>query len=198
MKPNRKRIALGMLCGLTALIALIWPVLPMAGQQGRLAAIPLDGPDFSSDPLELTAEDRKFLAGAGAIQRILRPRQGTAIMLTVIDGSGNRHAVHDPSYCLAGGGWVIRSEKQMTTSSGVANWVSMEKGGEIMESLWFFDDGGRQFTSPLSYWWLSGLRRATRGLSGPEPLLVMLRVPPGQEADWQRIRQVVLPSLGFR
>ncbi len=198
MKPNRKRIFLAMLCGMAAIITLIWPVLPMVEGPDRLSAIPLDGPDFHSAPVELTTADKDFLAGASAVQRIVRLRQGAPIMLSVIDGSGNRHAVHDPSYCLAGGGWIIRSQKEMTLSSGVANWISMEKNGSTMEALWFFDDGKEQFTSPFNYWWRASLRRATRGLSGPEPLLVMLRVPPGEEVDWQRVQQDLLPSLGFR
>ena len=197
MKPHRKRIFLMILCGIAAVIALIWPALPMAGGPDRLAAIPLDGPDFHSTPLELSDADKEFLAGASAVQRIIHPRRGGPIMLSVIDGDGNRHAVHDPSYCLAGSGWVVRSEKPMAMSSGEAKWISMEKDGATMESLWFYDDGRGQFTSTLTYWWRTSLRRATRGLSGPEPLLVTLRVPPGEEADWQRIRQVVLPALGF-
>jgi len=198
MKTNRKRILLAALCGMTAVIALLWPALPMAEGPDRLAEIPVDSPDFHSNPLELTPADKEFLAGASAVQRIVQPHHGAPIMLSVIDGSGNRHAVHDPSYCLAGGGWVIRSQKKISMSSGEANWISMEKNGVTMEALWFFDDGSRQFTSPLSYWWRASLRRATRGLSGPEPLLVMMRVPPGEQADWQRIRQVILPALGFR
>ena len=198
MKSNRKRVFLGLLCGMTGVIALLWPTLPMLHGPDRLAEIPLQGPDFHSDPLELATADKEFLAGASAVQRIVRPRRGSPIMLSVIDGSGNRHAVHDPSYCLVGGGWVIRSQKEMAMPSGVANWISMEKNGATMEALWFFDDGKEQFTSPLKYWWRASLRRATRGRSGQEPLLVMLRVPPGEQADWQRIRQVVLPSLGFR
>jgi hypothetical protein len=198
MKSNRKRFFLGVLCGITAVIALLWPALPMLNSSDRLAEIPLKGSDFYSESLELTAAEKEFLAGASAVQRIVRPHRGVPIMLSVIDGSDNRHAVHDPTYCLVGGGWSIRSQKQMAMPSGMANWISMEKNGTTMEVLWFFDDGKEQFTSPLKYWRRASLRRATRGLSGQEPLLVMLRVPPGEQADWQRVRQILLPSLGFR
>jgi len=198
MKLSRKQMLLGTLCGLAAIIALVWPALPMSEGTNRLANIPLDGPDFHSVSMELSPADTKFLAGASAVQRIVRPRQGPPFMLTVIDGSGNRHAVHDPTYCLAGGGWNIMNKQKMTMASGEATWLSMEKDGVKMEALWFFDDGSEQFTSPLTYWSRASLRRATRGLSGPEPLLVMLRIPPGESADWKRIPQVLLPALGFR
>ncbi|MEI6175604.1 MAG: exosortase-associated EpsI family protein [Verrucomicrobiota bacterium] len=198
MKLSRKQIALGGLCGLAATIALVWPALPMAEGPNRLATIPLEGPDFHSVPMDLTPADTKFLAGATAVQRVVHPRHGAPFMLTVIDGSGNRHAVHDPTYCLAGGGWNILTQQKLTMPSGEATWLSMEKDGVKMEALWFFDDGNEQFTSPITYWSRASLRRATRGHSGSEPLLVMLRIPPGESADWKRIPQVLLPALGFR
>ncbi len=197
MKPKNKRKLLFILCGLSALIALVWPALPMLDGPDRLSAMPQAGRVFQSQTLEFSDEDKKFLGGARAVQRIIQTQHSPPIVISVIDGSGNRHAVHDPSYCLAGGGWIIRSEKQVNLSAGVANWISMEKAGETMEALWFFDYGETQFTSPFQYWWLTSLRRTTRGLSGSEPLLVMLRVPPGGKADWQQIQQVTLPALGF-
>lgn len=198
MKLSRKQMLLGVMCGLVATVALVWPALPMAEGPPRLANIPIEGPDFHSVPMELSPADTKFLAGAAAVQRIVRPHHGPPFMLTVIDGSGNRHAVHDPTYCLAGGGWNILHKQQIAMNSGEATWLSMEKDGVKLEALWFFDDGSEQFTSPLTYWSRASLRRATRGLSGPEPLLVMLRIPPGESADWKRIPQVLLPALGFR
>jgi hypothetical protein len=198
MNPRRKRNVLLILCGIAALTALIWPMLPMVAAEDRLKSMPLTGAEFACEEIQLSAADQEFLAGAKAIQRIVRPRRGSPIMLTVIDGSGNRHAVHDPNYCLAGSGWSVRSQKEWAMPSGQANWITMEKDGVTMEALWFFDDGEGQFTSAQTYWWRASLRRATRGLSGAEPLLVMLRVPPGESVDWQRMRQVILPSLGFR
>lgn len=197
MKSKRKRTLLFLLCGLSTLIALVWPVLPMLDGPDRLSAIPLEGREFQSKILEFSDEDKKFLGGARAVQRVVQTRHSPPIVMSVIDGSGNRHAVHDPSYCLAGGGWIIRNQKQVQLSAGVAHQISMEKAGETMEAMWFFDDGETQFTSPFRYWWLTSLRRSTRGLSGAEPLLVMLRIAPGETADWQEIQKVLLPALGF-
>lgn len=198
MKQIRKRVLLSILCGASAIIALFWPMLPMADDDDRLATISMDGPDFQSRPLPLSDADKSFLAGAKAIQRIVQTRHGSLIILSVIDGSGNRHAVHDPAYCLAGGGWSIRAQEEVALSSGAANRILMEKDGETMEAMWFFDDGQTQFASPIEYWWRASLRRVTRGQSGSEPVLVMLRVPPGGQADWKHVRQVILPALGFR
>ena len=40
--------------------------------------------------------------------------------------------------------------------------------------------------SPWRYWWQATCRRTTHGLSGPEPVLVILAVP-GGTADWSAI-----------
>lgn len=197
MKPRPSRVFWGILCFVTASCALVWPILPMVSGSDRLASLPMKSRFFQSQDWELTPAETEFLGGASAVQRVIVPLHGPTMILSVIDGSGNRHAVHDPRYCLAGGGWIIRSEQRMAMSSGEAHWISMEKDGESMEALWFFDDGERQFTSPIRYWWSASLRRATRGLSGSEPLLVMLRVAPDQPADWTQIRQEILPALGF-
>ena len=91
-----KRRILWIALVLTALLALAWPHIPIASAERRLAAIPTSGPDFQSQPLELTADDRAFLGEAHAVQFLISMRGGGRLVLTVIDGSRNRHAVHDP------------------------------------------------------------------------------------------------------
>ena len=197
MKPRRKRILLLALCALAGLLALAWPLLPMQPGPDRLASLPAQSTEHESQEIELSGEERDFLAGASALQRIIVPRGGAPLILTVIDGSGNRHAVHDPAYCLAGGGWRITGQQQVKLLSGEATQATLQRDGESMEAMWFFDDGSGQFTSPLTYWWRASLRRASKGRSGPEPVLVMLRTPPGSRADWPRVRRVLLPAIGF-
>lgn len=193
-----KRSALWSFCSLAAIVALVWPALPLSSGSDRLGRLPVSGPGFQSKPIELTAVDHEFLGGARGVQRLVQLHGGGRLMVTVIDGSGNRHAVHDPTYCLAGGGWKIRRQQTVLLQSGEAIWMAMEKDGRTMESMWFFDDGKRQFTSPFAYWLRTGARRVTLGRSGPEPVLVSLRTLPGESVDWHRVRQILLPGLGFR
>ncbi|MGD7652024.1 MAG: exosortase-associated EpsI family protein [Verrucomicrobiales bacterium] len=195
---KRKSIIIWTLCAVAAITALIWPMLPLAESPDRLANMPLDGPDFQSHQVDLSNADREFLGGANAVQRLVRLRTGGNLVMTVVDGSGNRHAVHDPTYCLAGGGWQVREKHTVALHSGSAVWIAMHKDSESMEALWFFDDGSSQFTSPLSYLARTSLRRATLGHSGPEPLLVMLKALPGEPIDWNRVRQILIPALGFQ
>ena len=182
----------------TAIITLGWPLLPVPSAQQRLASIPRASPDFQSSPLELSAADRAFLGKAEAVQSLVAMRGGGRLVLTVIDGSRNRHAVHDPGYCFSGAGRKIQSERTVTVPSGNAAWVATVKGDEKTETLWFFDDGRHQFTSLFEYWLATSSRRATIGRSGAEPILVTLRSLPDEPVNWDRVRQILLPALGFR
>lgn len=193
-----KRTVLWSICGLAAVAALVWPALPTATGPDRLAGLPVSGPGFQSKEIELTASDREFLGGARGVQRLVQLHGGGRLMVTVIDGGGNRHAVHDPTYCLAGGGWKIVRKETTVLQSGEATWMAMEKDGKTMEAMWFFDDGNRQFTSPLGYLLRTSARRITLGHGGSEPLLVTIRTLPGESADWLRVRQILLPGIGFR
>ena len=58
-------------------------------------------------------------------------------------------------------------------------------GGRATVLFWFSDKTVRH-ASPWRYWWQATCRRTTHGLSGPEPVLVILAVP-GGTADWSAI-----------
>lgn len=192
---NRKTLWVAL--AITALVAIVWPLIPVPSAEARLAAIPTSSPDFQSQPLELSIADKTFLGNAQAVQRIISARRCGNFVLTVIDGSRNRHAVHDPAYCFSGGGWSVLTRKSVKLASGDAIWVSLGKDGQTAEALWFFDDGKKQFTSPVEYWFKSSCRRATIGRSGDEPVLVTLRSLPENTIHWDRVRQILLPALGF-
>lgn len=183
---------------LTAIVTIAWPMIPVPSAEGRLAAIAKPNPEFQSRPLELSAQDKEFLGKANATQHLIAMRNGGRFILTVIDGSNNRHAVHDPSYCFSGAGWKAIGKKSVKLNSGEATWVSLAKGKDTAEAIWFFDNGEKQFTSPFEYWLETSSRRITLGKSGGEPLLVSLRGFPGEPVNWDRARQILLPALGFR
>jgi hypothetical protein len=193
-----KRILLWSALVIALVITIAWPLIPIPSAQRRLASIPASGIDFESKALELSQEDKDFLGKASAIQYLIMMRGGGQFILTIIDGTNNRHAVHDPSYCFSGGGWSIKKMESIKLSSGEANLAFLGKGSEKSEALWFFDDGSHQFTSPIEYWFATSSRRMTLGYSGAEPILVSLRRTSEAHVDWNRVRQIILPSLGFK
>jgi hypothetical protein len=193
-----KRILLWCSLVLAAVIALVWPMIQLPSAAARLAAIPLAGQDYHSQDMALTDADLRFLGKAKAIQRMITLKNGSRLVMTVIDGSENRHAVHDPAYCFSGGGWHIEKKSSVKVAGGEANFLRLANDKSKAEALWFFDDGGRQFISPVEYWMRTSARRATLGRSGNEPLLVTFRALSGPAVDWDRVRQILLPELGFQ
>lgn len=192
-----KRRFLWCLLAAVAVITIAWPMIPLPQAKGRLALGFNGSRDFQILKLDLKPEDREFLGKADASQYLVSMKDGSRLVLTVIDGTENRHAVHDPAYCFSGGGWKIRAKNTIKLPSGEATLITLAMGSRTAEALWFFDDAKHQFASPLEYWFRTGFRRMTLGRSGAEPILVTLRSLEDGSVDWDRVRQIVLPSLGF-
>jgi hypothetical protein len=94
---------------------------------------------------------------------------GSRTILNVIDGTHNRHVVHNPSYGFAGAGWKIEYPEKIDLSHGEGAFLHMRKGNPESGALCFFDDEKRQFPSAISYWLRTSLPRLTLGASGDEP-----------------------------
>jgi len=112
---------------------------------------------------------------------------GDHAVLTVIDGTKNRHAVHDPVFCFRGAGWDIVSQENIPMSNGEARLVHLRQDKDTAEALYWFSDGQTQFDRPLEYWWKTALRRLTFGASGNEPVLVVLTSTGPTLPHWQAL-----------
>lgn len=194
--PAKRRIVIVAFV-LALVVMIVWPLVPLADAGERLKAIPASGPGFSLRTVPLGDADKNLLGDAGALCAMISPREGNRLLLTVIDGTRNRHAVHDPFYCFAGAGWKMESKSAIALGAGEGMLFTMSKDGQSSEALCFYDNGSSQFSSPVEYWLRTSWRRASLGTGGAEPVLVMCRTLPGEKADWSRVRQVILPSLGF-
>lgn len=184
--------------GFVVVAALLWPSIRLKDSTSRLSSLPMEGTGFVTKDLELSDQEKEFLGEAAAVQRLVVTDEGSRMILNVIDGTHNRHAVHDPKYCFAGEGWTIESTEPIDLARGQALFLQLKRGHESGNALCFFDNGESQFSSSMSYWIKSSLRRITLGASGDEPVLVILRSLPGEPFSLERVRQVVLPGLGFQ
>lgn len=192
-----KKRVLWCLFALTVVLTFVWPRIPLPSSSARLAAIPASGPDFRARRVEISPADRRLLGNAEAAQYLVTTHNGGRVLLTLIDGTRNRHAVHDPTYCFVGNGWEITRKEKVNIPLGQASWISLANKDLRSDAMWFFDNGSKQFESSLEYWLESALRRLTLGKSGAEPIFVSLRSIPGDTVDWDRVREVLIPALGF-
>lgn len=156
------------------LIALFLRQIELTDASERIEAFPSSGPLFSSRPVALTEFERDMLGEAEGYKAIYLWK-GLRYVITIIDGTRNRQAVHDPRYCFRGAGWEITQDETIDFAGGRARRVSLVNAGVESEALFFYSDGETVFASPFEYWVRATVRRWLRRYGGEEPVLVMVQ-----------------------
>jgi hypothetical protein len=164
---------LGLVFAILLPLTLLWQYYPLADASARLSALPLKAALVECQNLPLTGAEQATFANVTVVKRLVVAQAGSVI-LTLIDGTHDRHAVHDPTFCFRGAGWEVGAAERVPLAKGSARLLHLRNGGEAAEALYWFTDGNQEFARPLLYWWKTTLRRLTFGASGPEPLLVVL------------------------
>lgn len=175
--------ALGAATVVALLIICLWEFAPLDDASTRIKALPKSGLQFASRDVSLVDTERDIYGAANVIKRICQvgPHQ---FVLLVVDGSRNRHAVHDPLYCFKGSGWEAGKVNDLPLRGGMGREVLLTKGKERAEVVFWFSDGVNRHGSAMKYWMQTALRRLSFGKSGPEPVLVMLWAVGPQSPDW--------------
>jgi len=164
---------LGLVFAILVPLTLLWQYYPLQDASARLKALPLRSAQVECRNLPLTGAEELTFSNVTVVKRLAMANAGT-VVLTLIDGTHDRHAVHDPTFCFRGAGWEAGAPEQFPLAKGSGRLLHLRNGSESAEALYWFTDGTEQFARPLLYWWKTTLRRLTFGASGPEPLLVVL------------------------
>ena len=168
------------------IVALVAAVSATEADETRLLdRLPTGGVAVRSADLPLSEVEAAHLSKAEAVKRRYRVPAG-AFDLLAVDGRGDRHAVHDPSYCHLGDGWSEIDRQFLPLPGGRAVRVRYGRAGERTEAVFWFSDGRRRSASAAAYWWWATARRLTLGRSGPEPVLVVLQPVGPRPPDWVR------------
>lgn len=175
--------------GLAFAIALgaLWQFYPLPDAKPRLEALPLNGPRFSAINAPLSPFEKTFFMKIDLLKRVYTFDQEKAFIY-VLDGTHDRHLVHDPFYCFRGAGWEKLSQETFPIPDGHANLVRLTKNGHIKNTLYWFSDGQTAYTSPLRYWWETTLRRLTLGKSGNEPVLIVIQPLDKENLNWNKLK----------
>jgi hypothetical protein len=194
MNPNKRLVVFVVLLALVVSALVLQRVeIPDASQ--RLRDFPKSGLGFSSQSLRLTDFEEDAIGEANAFKAIYHWK-GRSYAVTLIDGTRDRHAVHDPRYCFRGAGWNILGESSVPCIHGQATRLRLRRDGSDTEALFFYSDGVRSFDDPIDYWLRATKRRWLRRWGGPEPLLVMVQpVNPGSKLE--PFLQDLLPALSL-
>ena len=152
----------------------------------RIDRLPATGAIFSSRPLTLSPNEVAVFGQAHVVKRFYRC-QGRGFVLVAIDGSANRHAVHDPLYCLKGAGWQVVGRQRIGIDGGEGELLRLSRNGHERETVYWISDGSSRHASILRYWLQATMRRLTFGHSGPEPVMMLLQSIGDGHNDWQAI-----------
>lgn len=175
------------------ILGLIWQFYPLTDAQQRLEKVPLAGPGFVGKDVPLTPFEEDFFKKINVLKRVYRV-ENHFYFVTALDGTHNRHLVHDPYYCFTGSGWSISSSKEISIPQGAAQELEIAKSGQKKTALFWFTNGSESYTSPWKYWWESTLRRLSLGRSRPEPILVMVQpLDNTTDVDWNQVLKFLTP-----
>jgi hypothetical protein len=154
-------------------------------------ALPLSGPGYVGNNVPLNEFEEKTFKGVSVLKRIYRINNEN-YLITVLDGTHDRHIVHDPYYCFTGSGWEIEKQKEIPLGDGKGTELVLHRGSKMRAALFWFSDGTIPFGSPLEYWWKSTLRRISFGKSGQEPLLIMIQpIDSISHVNWKEVTHVL-------
>ena len=159
----------------------------------RLSDLPIAGEEFRSAPMPLNPQETQAIGDAIAIRRWYQFKSTQAIV-TVVDGTLNRHAIHDLLYCVRGAGWEICSDQPLDLPCGAGRMITSRKGDEEAVLVYWFSDRKVRHGSFLKYRLQTALRRITAGKSGLEPYLIVIQSCGQQPADW---RELLAPDSPF-
>lgn len=163
------------------LVAIEWFPLPDAGD--RIDRLPVTAFGITSKEIPFTDAEVAALGAACASRREYLSG-GQRVMVTLLDGNQNRHAVHDPLYCVHGSGWKVTRTETFKIPGGSAKRLFVEKNGLRSEILYWFSTPRQKHASLVRYRLHTVLRKLTFGASGVEPVLILLQPATDPSLDW--------------
>lgn len=187
-----RKILLGLLLAAVAAWLVAARVSPPVST-GRLLRFPLQGAAFRGAELELEPAEKVVLQGARILKRTYETG-GQQFVLIAIDGTGNRHAVHDPAYCFRGAGWEIVGQQALPLAGGEARIVQLRRGAEASEAVFWYSDGRTRQTSAWRAWAGTIGQRLQFWRSSGETVLIMLQPAGPRVIDWPKLLRDV-PEL---
>ena len=189
---KKRQIILWSGLGVALVLGLLWQFYPLADAQNRLRALPVSGLTFNGQELAIPEEMRPLFGKAHVMKRGYEVR-GQRVIVWIIDGTHNRHAVHDPLYCIRGDGWEVISENSFPVDGGEAKLIRAKKNGREAESLVWFSNGSQRHGSAMRYWWQTTLRRLTLGRAGQEPVLITVQAASSAPMNWRQLADEFRP-----
>jgi len=171
---------------LAVVLGVVWQFYPLPDADRRMEKLPLNGEGFQGVMVPLTPMEKDYFTNVGVLKRIYSAG-GQDFFIYALDGTHNRNAVHDPTYCFRGGGWEILDQESYPIKNGVANLYTIQKGDQKRHALLWFSDGNNHWASPIRYFLAATYRRLTLGQFSNEPIMIVIQPIGQKELNWEKI-----------
>lgn len=170
------------------LLGSLWQFYPLPTAEQRLDKLPMQGANFQGIVVPLIGAEEEIFKEVNVVKRIYDV-EGQNIFIYMLDGTHDRHPIHDPTYCFRGAGWTIDSSTPFPLQKGEGMLYTISKGEQKKEALLWFTDGSHFYYSPWIYWWETTLRRLSLGASGEEPVLIVIQPLDTSKVNWEKLMQ---------
>ena len=150
----------------------------------RLAALPLNAAGFHSTDLPLSTAEVQVYRHIHVLKKLCA-WHGEQAQLVCLDGTHDRHAVHDPRLCFRSARWEVLSESVVPhPAGGEMRRMRLRRDNREVETVYWWSTSAGRHASAMKYFIQSSLRRLTQGHSGDEPVLVLLQPVQAGQLDW--------------
>ena len=182
---NRKSmwLVVALLCG-ALLLSLQGATHSLKDAKARLAALPLNAAGFRSIDLPLSDAEELVYRHIHVLKKLCT-WHGQQAQLVCLDGTQDRHAVHDPRLCFRSAHWEVVSEGVVPhPAGGEMRRLRLRRDNRELETIYWWSTPTGRHASAMKYFMQSSLRRLTQGYSGEEPVLVLLQPVQAGQLDW--------------
>lgn len=174
----------------TVLVAVLagalWHFVHLPDASNRLGALPSSSGEVVAQEIPLTHAERAVFGNAKVVKRQYELGQ-QRFLVEVVDSSRERHANLDPLFALRSEGWNVDNTREISIPGGTARHLDLFRQSGKTEAMVWISDSKVRHTSESRHWWQSILRRVTLGVSGPEPVLVIVQPINGQTLAWSEV-----------
>ena len=150
----------------------------------RLSALPLNANGFRSTDLSLSPAEEQVYRNIHVLKKLC-VLNGEQAQLVCLDGTQDRHAVHDPRLCFRSAQWQVLSETVVPhPAGGEMRRLRLRRDNRELETVYWWSTRTERHASAMKYFVQSSLRRLTQGYSGEEPVLVLLQPVLAGQLNW--------------
>lgn len=169
-------------------VLIYWSVTLPPSARDRIDAIPTEGLSYKLEPLPWSEYERKTLKNAVGSKWKCRIGNEEVVLL-VVDGAQNIHAIHDPAFCLRGAGFELASEADVPLPGGKAKQLELQNGDQRREVVYWFSNTRERYHSLLQFRLDTTFSRIYSNID--PPLMVLLYGEHRSPEQWAAIVDIL-------